>query len=117
FEGGYHGLSHGPLAITGYRADFRAPFAAQLNPHVAFAPWPAAHDELGAALDAVERAWDAASAPIGALFVEPIQGRGGVRIPPPGFLRGLGELARRRGARVIADEILVGLGRCGARFV
>lgn len=117
FSGGYHGLSHGPLAISGYRADFRAPFAAQLNPHVTFAPWPAEHDEVGAAIAAVERAWDASREPIGALFVEPIQGRGGVRVPPPGFLRALGELARARGARVVADEILVGLGRCGARFV
>ncbi|MDQ3033676.1 MAG: aminotransferase class III-fold pyridoxal phosphate-dependent enzyme, partial [Myxococcota bacterium] len=116
-EGGYHGLSHGPLAISGYRADFRAPFAAQLNPHVVFAPWPAPDAPVADAIAAVERAWDASPAPIGALFVEAIQGRGGVRIPPAGFLRALGELARARGARVIADEILVGLGRCGARFV
>src|SRR5690606_22451282 len=37
FAGGYHGLSHGPLAACGYGEAFRAPFAAQLNPHVAFA--------------------------------------------------------------------------------
>jgi 4-aminobutyrate aminotransferase/(S)-3-amino-2-methylpropionate transaminase len=37
FEGGYHGLSHGPLAACGYSAEFRTPFAPQLNPHVAFA--------------------------------------------------------------------------------
>ncbi|AKF03375.1 aspartate aminotransferase family protein [Sandaracinus amylolyticus] len=117
FEGGYHGLSHGPLAISGYRADFRAPFAAQLNPHVTFAPWPREIDSVDDAIAAVERAWDASPTPIGALFVEPIQGRGGVRIAPSGFLRALGELARARGARVIADEILVGLSRCGARYV
>ena len=32
FEGGYHGLSHAPLAACGYSASFRAPFASQLNP-------------------------------------------------------------------------------------
>lgn len=116
-EGGYHGLAHGPLALCGYRDDFRAPFAAQLNPHVTIAPWPRADAGVADAIDAVARAWDASDAPIGAVFVEPIQGRGGVRIPPAGFLGALGELARARGARVVADEILVGLGRCGARFV
>jgi 4-aminobutyrate aminotransferase-like enzyme len=117
FEGGYHGLSHGPLVICGYSSAFRAPFAAQLSPHVAFAPWP--REDAGAddAIAEVARAWDASSADIGAVVVEPIQGRGGVRIPPAGFLRALGELARARGARVIADEILVGLGRCGSRWV
>ena len=39
FEGGYHGLSHGPLAACGYGEGFRAPFAEQLNPHVRFAPF------------------------------------------------------------------------------
>jgi 4-aminobutyrate aminotransferase-like enzyme len=117
FEGSYHGLAHGPLALCGYREDFRAPFAAQLGAHVTFAPWPRHDAPLEEALSAVARAWDASTTPIGALFVEPIQGRGGVRLPPPGFLRALGELARARGALVVADEILVGLGRCGARFV
>ena len=40
FEGGYHGLEYGALAACGYSAAFRAPFAAQLNPHVVFAPYP-----------------------------------------------------------------------------
>ena len=41
FEGGYHGLSHGPLAACGYQSSFREPFRGQLNPHVTFAPYPA----------------------------------------------------------------------------
>lgn len=40
FEGGYHGLMYGPLSLCGFSADFRDPFAAQLNPHVRFAPYP-----------------------------------------------------------------------------
>ena len=40
FVGGYHGLSHGPLAACGYNEAFRAPFEAQLNPHVQFAAFP-----------------------------------------------------------------------------
>ena len=115
FEGGYHGLGHGPLALCGYSEAFRAPFAGQLGEHAVLAPWPAETDAVGEAIGRVEQAWRGRS--IGAVFVEPIQGRGGVRIPPPGFLRALGELARSRGARVVSDEILVGLGRCGARWL
>jgi len=53
---------------------------------------------------------------IGAVIVEPVQGRAGIRVPPPGFLGRVTELAHRHAALVIADEILTGLGRCGAPF-
>jgi 4-aminobutyrate aminotransferase-like enzyme len=48
--------------------------------------------------------------------VEPIQGRGGIVVPPAGFLSGLGDLCRRRGLLVIHDEIYTGCGRTGAWF-
>jgi len=116
FEGGYHGLAYGPLAACGYSAAFREPFAEQLNPHVTFAPFPAASESVERALERVAERWDAAESPIGAALVEPVQGRGGVNVPPAGFLAGLGALARDRGALLVSDEILVGLGRCGARW-
>ncbi|CAM4124390.1 aspartate aminotransferase family protein [Deinococcus marmoris] len=50
------------------------------------------------------------------VIVEPIQGEGGVNIPPPGFLSGLGEYCRKHGIIVIADEIQTGLGRTGHWF-
>ncbi|MDB4985923.1 MAG: Gamma-aminobutyrate alpha-ketoglutarate aminotransferase, partial [Myxococcaceae bacterium] len=86
FEGGYHGLSHGPLAVCGYGEGFRAPFAAQLNPHVRFAPFATALAEVPAALHAIELAIHALDGRAGALLLEPLQGRGGVRVPAPGFL-------------------------------
>ncbi|MGD2071541.1 MAG: aminotransferase class III-fold pyridoxal phosphate-dependent enzyme, partial [Gemmatimonadota bacterium] len=52
-------------------------------------------------------------APVGAVIVEPVQGRGGVRIPPEGFLGDVSRLAHRYGAVVIADEVFTGVGRCG----
>src|ERR1700677_4735066 len=73
FDGGYHGLSHGPLAACGLRPSFREPFAAQLNAHVTFAPYPEASTE--ASLVAVQRALDRGD--VGAVLVEPILGRGG----------------------------------------
>ncbi len=109
FEGSYHGLSYGPLAVSGFAERFRAPFVEQLNPHVHFARWPGT-DDIDGALRSLPEDWSQ----IGALIVEPVQGRAGVRVPPPGFLQELGKRCRQQGALVIADEIFTGLGRCGA---
>lgn len=114
FEGGYHGLAHGPLAACGYADGFRAPFREQLNPHVTFVPWPARGSDAASALDAIDARWP--SAPAGAVIVEPIQGRGGVRVPPTGFLAGLAERCAARGTLLIADEIFTAHGRTGARW-
>jgi 4-aminobutyrate aminotransferase / (S)-3-amino-2-methylpropionate transaminase / 5-aminovalerate transaminase len=116
FAGGYHGLSHGPLAACGYGEAFRAPFREQLNPHVAFADFADSADKLTAALESVERAYAALSGQAGAILVEPIQGRGGVRVAAPGFLRALQAFAKARGLLLIVDEIYTGLGRSGALF-
>ena len=51
------------------------------------------------------------------MLVEPLQGRGGIRPAPPGFLAALAERCRARGALLVVDEILTGLGRCGARWL
>src|SRR4051794_14712183 len=50
---------------------------------------------------------------IACIVVEPIQGNGGVVIPPAGFLAGLRRVADRSGAVLIFDEIQSGLGRSG----
>jgi len=114
FEGGYHGLAHGPLAVCGYSEGFRRPFALQLNPHARIAPWPSTNCALEDALAPVRRLFEGhPSERPGAILVEPIQGRGGVRIPPSGFLAALRALCEQHGALLIADEILTGLGRCG----
>jgi 4-aminobutyrate aminotransferase/(S)-3-amino-2-methylpropionate transaminase len=114
FEGAYHGLSHGPLAACGYSAAFRAPFAAQLNSHVAFAPYPAADAPLDAVLAAVEHAIDGVQAGVGVVLVEPVLGRGGVIVPPAGFLPGLAALCQRRGVLLAIAEIMTGVGRTGS---
>jgi ornithine--oxo-acid transaminase len=48
-----------------------------------------------------------------AVLLEPIQGEGGVLIPPPGYLAGVREVTARRNVLFIADEIQSGLGRTG----
>lgn len=50
------------------------------------------------------------------ILVEPMQGEGGMNVPPPGFLKGLRELADRHDLLLLFDEIQVGLGRTGRRF-
>jgi len=112
FEGAYHGLGYAGLAACGYRESFRASFLNQLNPNVVFAPFPEQEQDSARSLDAVRAAL--ASTPIGAVLLEPILGRGGCVVPPPGFLRALAGLARAHGALLVADEIWTGLGRCGA---
>lgn len=113
FDGAYHGLGYAPLAACGYRASFRSPFAAQLNPSLRFAPYPGVR---GASLDAsltftrdLLRAGDVA-----AVLVEPLLGRGGCVVPPDAFVVELTRLAHAHDALVIADEIWTGLGRAGS---
>jgi 4-aminobutyrate aminotransferase / (S)-3-amino-2-methylpropionate transaminase / 5-aminovalerate transaminase len=112
FEGGYHGLSHGPLSACGFQPAFREPFAGQLNPHVTFAPYPNGGATLEATMTVVAGAL--AGAEVGAVLVEPILGRGGCIVPAQGFLGSLRAACDRAGALLIADEVWTGLGRSGA---
>lgn len=119
FHGGYHGLGYGALSVTSGER-FRTPFAAQLFDGVRFAPFPGAETEgAGAALDAVGAAIAAARSgphPVGAVIVEPVQGRGGIVVPPPDFLPGLRRLCHAEDVLLIADEVYTGLGRTGRWF-
>ncbi len=50
------------------------------------------------------------------ILVEPMQGEGGMNVPPPGFLKGLRDIADRHDLLLLFDEIQVGLGRTGKTF-
>jgi 4-aminobutyrate aminotransferase/(S)-3-amino-2-methylpropionate transaminase len=128
FEGAYHGLSLGALGVTAYSNRFRLPFVAHLNPGVVHQPFPYCYRcpwgkepktcQL-ACLDHLKGRIDhpaSGSPPITAILIEPIQGRGGVVDAPMSYLQGLVEFAHDRGLQVIFDEVLTGLGRCGAWF-
>jgi len=64
-------------------------------------------------LDAVAGAVNANTCGI---LVEPMQGEGGMQVPPAGFLKGLREIADQHDLLLLCDEIQVGLGRTGKRF-
>lgn len=53
---------------------------------------------------------------IAALFAEPVQGAGGVIIPPAGYIQGLRALARKYGILYVSDEVITGFGRVGAMY-
>lgn len=107
FEGAYHGLSLGALDAT-HRSDFRDPFVGRLPSATRFARY----GDVGH----VHELGDTEAEAIGAVLVEPIQGRGGERVPPEGFLRDLRALCDERGWLLIADEIYTGFGRTGKLF-
>ena len=110
FEGAYHGLAFGALDTT-WRSDFRDPFKARLPQATHFARFGDLPHTRSVALKA-----EKSPHPIGVILVEPVQGRGGERVPEAGFLRGLRELCDEQGWLLIVDEIYTGLGRTGRIF-
>ena len=103
FEGGFHGRTLGSASAT-----------AQPKYHEGLGPLMAGfvYAPFGD-LDAVTKLIDDDTA---ALMIEPIQGEGGVRIPPEGFLVGLRKLADQHGLLLIFDEVQTGMGRTGQWF-
>ncbi len=114
--GAYHGLSFGALSVGGIER-FRAPFESALGPEPLLLEYPRS-DGLPRVQEAISRARDALRArrDIGALVIEPIQGRGGCIVPPRGYLVGLRALCDELGIVMIVDEIFTGFGRTGAWF-
>ena len=123
FTGAYHGLGYGALNAT-HREHFRGPFRSQLREFGHFLPFPVSADVKGQNQGVHEQIrWLKSAAEklfrrhdIGAVLVEPIQARGGIRVPPPDFLRLLREVCDRHGALLIVDEIYTGFGRTGKWF-
>jgi acetylornithine/N-succinyldiaminopimelate aminotransferase len=100
FENAFHGRTLGALSVTGtpkYREGFGA-------------LGPATHVRYGDA-SAVERAM---GADVCAIFVEPLQGEGGVLPAPDGFLAQLRAIADAHGALLVVDEVQTGVGRLGS---
>jgi 4-aminobutyrate aminotransferase-like enzyme len=98
FDGAYHGTGLLALAASGFE-QFRLPFAAWLPGPIYRRPYG---EDPGQLPD------DACC-----VIVEPVQGRGGARVPPPGFLETLRRRCDETGALLIVDGIFTALGRVG----
>jgi predicted acetylornithine/succinylornithine family transaminase len=103
FTGGFHGRTLGSLTATA-----QPKYHEGLGPLVAgfqYAPY--------GDLEAAQKLVDGETC---AVLVEPIQGEGGVQIPPAGFLQGLRKLCDERGLLLMFDEVQTGCGRTGEWF-
>lgn len=121
FSGTYPGRTVGAVRYAGKHA-YREPFGIAADAYfVPFpdpyrSPWARDGDPGATVLRLLENALtDPASGvePPACVLLEPIQGNGGVVIPPVGFLRGLRELCDRTGTLLVFDEIQCGFGRSG----
>lgn len=113
FTGAYHGLGYGTLNAT-HRAFFRTPFLPQLRRFAHFAPYPSRPGDILNLTKEVNALL--ATKSCGAVLVEPLQARGGIRIPPPQFLPMLRAACDRHGVLLVLDEIFTGFGRTGKWF-
>lgn len=100
----FHGKSAGALSVTG-REKYQKPFR-PLVPDCESVPF--------GDLNSLEGKFKKGD--VAAFIVEPVQGEGGVVIPPDGYLKGVRELCTKYGVYFIADEVQTGFGRTGRMF-
>ena len=123
FRGGFHGRTHGAMALTSSGVKYRGHFEPLLG-GVHFAPYPYvlrnptgrdADAAVAYSLAGIEEIFATLIYPddVAAFLVEPILGEGGYVVPPDGFLPALREIADRHGILIIADEVQSGMGRTG----
>ena len=123
-EQGYHGSSTvgaGLTALPAFHAGFGVPYDWQ---HKIPSPYPYRNPVgedaaaiIASSLAALEAKIEAIGADrIAAFYAEPIQGSGGVIVPPRGWMNALRDLCGRHGILFIADEVITGFGRTGPLF-
>lgn len=100
FEQCFHGRTYGALSLT-YKAKYREPFA-PLLPEITFHPF-----------NDIKTVQDTVDDKTCAVFVEPLQGEGGVNPAQADFLRALRECCDANNAVLVFDEVQCGLGRTG----
>jgi len=103
FHGGFHGRTYGATSATAQPKYHEG--IGPLLAGFAYAPY----GDLGAVAELVDDE-------TAAILVEPIQGEGGIRIAPEGFLAGLRKLADEHGLLLMFDEVQTGCGRTGNWF-
>ena len=121
---GYHGSSSvgaGLTAIPAFHANFDLPLSTQHHipspyPYrspVATSPAAVIETSVKSLRDKVN---ELGAERVAAFFCEPIQGSGGVIVPPVGWLKAMREACRELGILFVADEVITGFGRTGPMF-
>ncbi|HEY8393638.1 MAG TPA: aminotransferase class III-fold pyridoxal phosphate-dependent enzyme, partial [Thermaerobacter sp.] len=105
-DNAFHGKTLGALSAT-HRESYQKAF---------FAPVEGFDKVPYGDIDALAAALAARPGEYAAFIVEPIQGEGGIVMPPPGYLREAQRLCREHGVLFIVDEVQTGLGRTGTLF-
>ncbi|MBI1884313.1 MAG: aspartate aminotransferase family protein [Chlamydiae bacterium] len=115
FEGSYHGMSYGALKATNF-LNLHQPFKNQLGLRSISVSYP--HNFTSEQIHHLFKKMGTLfkKNKIGAVLIEPIQGRGGIRMAPPLFIKGLRHLCNQYHVLLIADEIYSGMGRTGFWF-
>ena len=126
FSGGYHGMGHGALSLTG---NLNAKMKVQnLMPGVQFMPYPnsyrcpfglggeAGTDAACAYFERMLKDPESGVTPPAAVIIEPIQGEGGVIPAPRKFMQTIRRVTKELGIPMIVDEIQCGIGRSGQMF-
>ena len=123
FEGAYHGVWHGSLAMTAKSA-YRARFG-QLMPGIIHLPYaycyrcfaglkyPECNIACGKYFDYKLNSPATGADDVAAVFIEPVQGEGGYVDPPPEFVKMVKAACDKKGILFIADEVQAGAGRTG----
>ncbi|TAU79355.1 aspartate aminotransferase family protein [Rhizobium leguminosarum] len=123
-EQGYHGSSTvgaGLTALPAFHAGFGVPFDWQHKIPSHYAYRNPVGDNPQAIIDASLAALKSKVEAIGpervaAFYVEPIQGSGGVLVPPKGWMKAMREFCRAHDILFVADEVITGFGRTGPLF-
>jgi 4-aminobutyrate aminotransferase len=123
FRGGFHGRTHGAMALTSSNVKYRAHFEPLMG-GVHFVPYPyplrmgGEAASLAATMAALDDLFATLVAPddVAAFVVEPVLGEGGYVVPPDGFLPALREVADRHGILLAVDEVQSGFARTGRFF-
>ena len=120
----YHGLTLAAMSATGLSAFWpmfepRTPGFLHIDapdPYRFASPDPRVSLGVAAANKLEEAILDAGPDTVAAFIAEPVQGAGGVIVPPPDYFRRVREICTRYDVLLIADEVITGFGRTGRWF-
>ncbi|TSC79256.1 MAG: 4-aminobutyrate aminotransferase [Candidatus Peregrinibacteria bacterium Gr01-1014_25] len=114
FQGAFHGRTYGALSLCASKARNVRGFGSPVLP-VHHLPFPESAEDMDHTFHAAEDLFATSLPPeeVAALVIEPIQGEGGYRMPPQGFLKALREFCSAKGILLVVDEVQTGMGRTG----